>query len=255
MSEETLTILTNAEVIAINQDPLGVQAMKVASLPAIPPSNSTEINVTTADAEAYPCTETKEQKWIFNKTDLTIRNLATGLCLEIPACQNSSGVQLDLWPCHVGEKNFECNSTNQQWQMWPNGTITSVMNPHMCMDLEDSTGPTVQIWSCNGGSNQVWKYSPTTYSLTVEDLCLDMNYGNLEVYAGPLSGGAYTVVLFNRGYNPQTITANWDDIGLETWRKATVRDLWQHKDLGTFQNNFTAMVESHGVVHLKVTPL
>jgi len=233
-------ILTNAEVIAINQDPLGVQALKVASIPAQAPTNSTD---------------TKEQKWIFNKTDLTIRNFATGLCLEVPGCANSNGVALDLWPCHVGQPNSECNATNQQWHMWRNGTITSVMNPSMCIDLEDSSGPTVQIWTCNGGSNQVWDYSTSSHSLSTEDLCLDMYYGNLEVYAGPLSGGAYTVVLFNRGVNAQTITANWEDIGLEASRKATVRDLWQHKNLGTFDNNFTAMVESHGVVHLKVTPL
>ncbi|NIO49787.1 MAG: hypothetical protein GTN73_10195, partial [Candidatus Aminicenantes bacterium] len=33
-----------------------------------------------------------------------------------------------------------------------------------------------------------------------------------------------------------------------------VRDLWAKKDLGRFQNSFSAVVPSHGVVMVKITP-
>jgi hypothetical protein len=33
-----------------------------------------------------------------------------------------------------------------------------------------------------------------------------------------------------------------------------VRDLWLHKDLGVFTDEFSAEVVSHGVVHVNLTP-
>jgi hypothetical protein len=36
---------------------------------------------------------------------------------------------------------------------------------------------------------------------------------------------------------------------------AKVRDLWAHKDLGVHDNSFSAMVESHDVVALRLTPV
>jgi len=78
--------------------------------------------------------------------------------------------------------------------------------------------------------------------------------GDLEVWAGPLKGGSVAVVLFNRSGSSSQITAAWADIGLKNGVSAQVRDLWAHKDLGNFSNNFSAIVQSHGVVVVKITP-
>jgi len=78
--------------------------------------------------------------------------------------------------------------------------------------------------------------------------------GDLEVWAGPLKGGSVAVVLFNRSGSSSQITAAWADIGLKNGVSAQVRDLWAHKDLGNFSNNFSATVQSHGVVVVKITP-
>jgi len=78
--------------------------------------------------------------------------------------------------------------------------------------------------------------------------------GDLEVWAGPLKGGSVAVVLFNRSGSSSQITAAWADIGLKNGVLAQVRDLWAHKDLGNFSNNFSAIVQSHGVVVVKITP-
>jgi alpha-galactosidase len=78
--------------------------------------------------------------------------------------------------------------------------------------------------------------------------------GDLEVWAGPLKGGSVAVVLFNRSGSSSQITAAWADIGLKNGVLAQVRDLWAHKDLGNFSNNFSATVQSHGVVVVKITP-
>ncbi|KAF8014759.1 hypothetical protein BT93_H0532 [Corymbia citriodora subsp. variegata] len=40
--------------------------------------------------------------------------------------------------------------------------------------------------------------------------------GNIEVWAGPLSGNKVAVVLWNRGSSRATVTASWSDIGLKS---------------------------------------
>ena len=75
---------------------------------------------------------------------------------------------------------------------------------------------------------------------------------NLEVWAKPLSDGHWAVGLLNRGTEPARITAHWKDIGIEG--KYTARDLWQHKDIGTFNGKITRQVNSHETVLLRFWP-
>jgi alpha-galactosidase len=78
--------------------------------------------------------------------------------------------------------------------------------------------------------------------------------GDLEVWAKQLQNGSRAVVLLNRGSGQQAITVNWEDLGYPSHLSATVRDLWQHKDLGAFAGKFSAPVASHGVVMITVHP-
>ena len=77
---------------------------------------------------------------------------------------------------------------------------------------------------------------------------------DLEVWAGPLEGGAVAVILLNCGTSAANVTAEWTDIGLKKDSKAAVRDLWILQDLGVMQGSVTAMVASHGVVMYKIIP-
>jgi alpha-galactosidase len=94
--------------------------------------------------------------------------------------------------------------------------------------------------------------------------------GTVEVWAGELAGGDVAVVLFNRSTQPQKITAHFDEVGLvgpgsttednneertTSFGAANVRDLWAHQDLGVYEKSFTATVDSHGVVALRLTPV
>jgi alpha-galactosidase len=74
--------------------------------------------------------------------------------------------------------------------------------------------------------------------------------GDLEVWAKPLSDGSLAVGLFNRGSDAKAVVAQWSDLGLTG--KQPVRDLWQRKDLGAFNDLFSATVPSHGAVLIKV---
>ncbi len=78
--------------------------------------------------------------------------------------------------------------------------------------------------------------------------------GDLEVWSKQLQDGSRAVVLLNRGSAEQEISVRWKDLGYPGHLSASVRDLWQHKDLGKFTEKFSVPVTSHGVVMVTVAP-
>jgi alpha-galactosidase len=68
-----------------------------------------------------------------------------------------------------------------------------------------------------------------------------------DIWVKPLSGGRQAVLLLNRSPRDQGMTVKWSELGLAANQSATVRDLWEHKDLGSKTGEFSAMVPSHGV--------
>ncbi|MBN1516251.1 NPCBM/NEW2 domain-containing protein [Candidatus Sumerlaeota bacterium] len=74
--------------------------------------------------------------------------------------------------------------------------------------------------------------------------------GPLEVWVKPLEDGSIAVGLFNRGYFAMTVKAKWRDLGVKG--RQIVRDLWRQKDLGEFQNQFSAEIPCHGVMFLRL---
>ncbi|TQD99858.1 hypothetical protein C1H46_014596 [Malus baccata] len=70
--------------------------------------------------------------------------------------------------------------------------------------------------------------------------------GDLEIWAGPLSGYRVALLLVNRGPWRTAVTAHWDDIEIPTNSVVKARDLWEHKTLkARFVGNLTATVDSH----------
>src|SRR6201987_2460600 len=78
--------------------------------------------------------------------------------------------------------------------------------------------------------------------------------GDLEVWSKPLVNGARAVILFNRGTMEQEVTAYWGDLDYPSELSASVRDLWEKKDLGKVSRKFSAKVAPHGVVMVTVKP-
>ncbi|CAN4080934.1 unnamed protein product [Withania somnifera] len=80
--------------------------------------------------------------------------------------------------------------------------------------------------------------------------------GDIEVWAGPLSGYRVALVLLNRGPRRYEITTNWDDIGIPPYSVVVARDLWEHKTLETrFVGNLTATVNSHACKMYVLKPI
>lgn len=73
-----------------------------------------------------------------------------------------------------------------------------------------------------------------------------------EVWTKELEDGSVAVGLFNRTEAEKPVAVKWSEIGLGAKQRA--RDVWRQKDLGVFDNEFTAPVGRHGVVLLRVTP-
>lgn len=117
---------------------------------------------------------------------------ASGRCLDIGNSSTTDGTQAQLWDCNggvnqrwtytaakqlvvYGDKCLGVGSSggdgapaairgcggqaDQQWNVNPNGTITSVQSGR-CLDasgLGTANGTKIQVWSCSGGSNQLWR--------------------------------------------------------------------------------------------------
>jgi alpha-galactosidase len=75
--------------------------------------------------------------------------------------------------------------------------------------------------------------------------------GPLEIWARALADGNQAVGLFNRGESNLNITLELASIGKH--HTATLRDLWERKDLGAITGSYTASVSKHGVLMLKVS--
>ncbi|SFB37053.1 S-layer homology domain-containing protein [Cohnella sp. OV330] len=73
-----------------------------------------------------------------------------------------------------------------------------------------------------------------------------------QVWYANNGDGTYNVAVFNLGTKAESITVNWSDIGLDG--PASVRDLWSHSELGTFEKGYTAeSVDPHASRLFKVT--
>jgi alpha-galactosidase len=75
-----------------------------------------------------------------------------------------------------------------------------------------------------------------------------------EVWMKPLSRSARAVILFNRGKVAAPVSVSWEQIGLAPSVEAQVRDLWAKNDLGAFKDRYTARVNPHDVVMIRVQP-
>jgi alpha-galactosidase len=75
--------------------------------------------------------------------------------------------------------------------------------------------------------------------------------GNTEIYNKPLSDGTTAVLLLNKGEDTTGIKVTWEMIGLSGKQK--VRDLWERKELGEFDDSFTATnLSKNGHMLIKV---
>jgi alpha-galactosidase len=74
--------------------------------------------------------------------------------------------------------------------------------------------------------------------------------GSTEIWIKPLSDGSAAVAAFNRADEAVQTSVNWGDLHLRA--DQTVRDLWQHTDLGRRHGSYSALLPAHGSLLLRV---
>ncbi|KAI4358069.1 hypothetical protein L6164_001973 [Bauhinia variegata] len=81
--------------------------------------------------------------------------------------------------------------------------------------------------------------------------------GEREIWAGPLSGNRTVVLFVNRKPWSSTMTAHWDDIGINSnSQMVEARDVWEHRSLEThFQEKLTTNVDPRSCKMFVLTPL
>jgi len=255
MSAATLSTLTNPEVIAVNQDALGVQGKKVAFASSQLPNASSEVIVGSCSLSSSKI-EPKRRQWTYNSQDGTIRSSLNGRCLTIDSCNTGEAANIVLSECDVTDPQAQCQGKNQKWTIdTSTQSIVSQLNGK-CLDVFYFDGPNIDAYTCNRQDNQAWIWNSADETLRSKHNgeCLTVQQ-EIEIWAGPLSSGSQAVVLLNRGDSgSEPITVKWTDIGFPADHAADVRDLWARKDLGTFTGSFTSPnINSHSVMMLNVT--
>src|SRR5262249_9648400 len=74
--------------------------------------------------------------------------------------------------------------------------------------------------------------------------------GMTPVWETDLGDGSFYVALFNLNAFPTPVTIMWSTLGFVD--APNVRDLWNHRDLGRYDEKFSAPVLGHGVRLLRV---
>ncbi|MEO8501079.1 MAG: glycoside hydrolase family 27 protein [Vicinamibacteria bacterium] len=89
---------------------------------------------------------------------------------------------------------------------------------------------------------------------------LDRGYGS-QVWVKPLADGSRAIAVLNLAEKEAELYVRWSDIGISPGR-ATVRDLWAHRDLEAhtdtgrnFDERLVVKVPAHGVALLRVKPI
>ena len=126
MSAATLSTLTNAEVIAVNQDPLGIQGKKVAFASSHSPNASNGIIVMDCSASDM---EPKRRQWTYDTRDGSIRSVFNARCVSIERCDKKKETYVVLDDCQIDDPQAKCYGRNQQWKVnTSDQTIVSRMN-------------------------------------------------------------------------------------------------------------------------------
>ncbi len=111
ITNATVQILTNPEVIAVNQDPLGIQGKKVAFASSQLLNTSDNVAVMNCSSNVEP----KRHQWTYNPRDGSFRSAFNGRCLSVYGCRTREREFVVLDDCQINDPQSKCQGKNQQW--------------------------------------------------------------------------------------------------------------------------------------------
>jgi len=258
LNDESVTdkiwdIISNQEAIAINQQWEGHPGRLVKEWD---PSNTT----TNEYVIAKSCGGLNQTEWSYDAANHMVKG-PSGKCLDW-----SVGSELLLQKCDTKkqQQKFVYSSADKTLKNMPSSVEMEkypLKAGQQCVDVYNNAGPVVQLWGCNGGNNQKFNFNTDTTLTDNEKHCLGSTFtdpsgggSSFMLWAKKQAKGAQAVLVINGSGKTSPATVNFNEIGI-TSSSATVRDVWNHKDLGTATGSFkTDAITSHDSVFLLITP-
>jgi alpha-galactosidase len=254
-SAYALETYSNDELIAINQDPLGIPAQRIVGndlpFPCQGGSSSTGFLASVVAAE---CDATNEaQQWSFSNGLITSRKFA-GVIDDVN-CASDDGSPVAVYKLDNGQGT--CNGKNQIWNQHADGTLVNAYS-NKCLDVYDFAGPAVDVWTCNGGPNQNFTIDSVTGLISTSTvggkpkMCLqatEMSCSN--VWGRQLSDG-YALAFINNDSSSPSQSISCDESCFSKLLNGTsvnslkVRDLWAHEDIATLSPPFSFSFNVNG---------
>lgn len=236
MSNYTLATYSNADVIAVNQDPLGKAGSRIygSALNGGGPWGSN------SPAGATPCSGDESQQWEMDSPyDRYVQRPLDGSCLNVDNC----GSDLIIWG-DCPNKNCCDNCDNMRFSLTEDGTLKSSQSGEPCVigklipgKKSSDAGLNLFLDDCDESALR-WKYSAENKTLSTSlvsgaQLCLgsgDKGVSTaLNVWARPLADGSHALVFLNAGSAAADVTCGLDcfaAIGVSPSDTLSVRDLW-----------------------------
>jgi hypothetical protein len=265
-SDYALETYSNAEVIALNRDALMSPARRIAGgdlkFPCTPPTDLA--GVVAADCDAADASQ--QWDWAAAGGVFSPRLFPGGVLAATQCGAAASGSPVVVANSTTGGG---C-ATAARWSLGSDGTVTNA-GSGMCLDIYDWVGPVVDVWTCNGGSNQKFAYDSTTGLLT-DTAGAGPNQGAKCLSAVPsgdscsnvwgrrLADG-YALAFVNNDAARVTVTCDASCFAAlnvsATTTALTVRDLWKHEDVATITPpfSFSSVVNASGAATAyKLTP-
>jgi len=240
-------IITNTEALAISQTWAGHPGMLLQSWNPTPPVN------TTLYLWAQDCNpnDQSQVKYTYDlQTKLITYSGQGGLCVDY-----KEPAELVATKCGSSTQNFTYDANSK----------TLKASNGQCIDVNGVQGPIMELWTCNGQCNQAWTFNADgTWSDTCtanQNKCVSAKVnspftGNqLQLWGKPQPKGAIATLLINNDLS-QSFSVDIQFSLLNITSSATVRDIWNRKDLGTYQKTFTTdNVASHDSRFYLFTPI
>ena len=245
MSKELRDIFLNEEVLAIDRDPLGSAGHLVArfngSRLADRSVGSCSFWPLAADPKAHlarlhpDCVQGAECCDGMRSLERT-----TMACCGDPSCLGlmmARGAQERLMGCPLDRK-LCCKRRS-------NATAQDVGALAFSASLDNSSFPSIQTPPVAAADDKVRVFVKPGLGLAKAD-------SRGDIYARKLSDASVAILMLNRGTIPLAMCVGWQDVGLNPFEEAYVRDVWARADRGHPYGRYCAEVQPHDVVMLRV---
>lgn len=251
LNDESITdrvwdIITNTEALAISQVWDGHPGRLAKSWNPASGNSSTEF------VWGVPCisTDASQQGWAYDSKSQHLTAGKGKYCVAPHQLDNMIAVV----PCDSADQN-------QKWAPNSKGEMVHIAT-RKCLDVYDFHGPVVQVYACNGGSNQQFSIQGSSVKAG-SGQCLAIRHGEPESTSGfqlwvkPVGNGAVAALVIN-AYSDKSMPVDiyLSDLGIPAGSTVNVRAIWDKKDLATASTSFqTDTIGPHDSRLYRISPV